>query len=157
MNQDRPFMILEDDCALFHKYDSVCVPDDCSLLYLGVSLWMYPHDTRTLQISSRQFPIEPHTSIHIFSYDENLTRIKGMTGTHTILYRSRDVLKHYIECMTSNTSCAEGTPHDLIFAVLQVEHACYALKRPMFYQDKILGGQEDVTKLEFVNGRYQMC
>jgi hypothetical protein len=42
----------------------------------------------------------------------------------------------------------EKTPHDLIFATMQNSYNVYGLRKPFFYQEAILGGQEDITKVE---------
>lgn len=158
MHSDEPFIIIEDDCALFHQYDSISIPEDGGMLYLGVSSWMYPHDTQSLHAWNRSFPIEPHSPAFITSHNEDLTRIKGMTSTHAIYYQSRPLMKDFINTMASITKeFGEGVPHDLVLAALQLEYPCYALKRPMFYQDNSLGGQEDVTKLMFHDNRYLPC
>lgn len=84
---DRPFIILEDDCAFFTKYNIIEVPDNMDALYLGVSLWTYPYSVDTLYNKQRPNIIHNSDST-VKSYDDVLTQIKGMTGTHAILYNS---------------------------------------------------------------------
>ena len=42
LNNDKPFIILEDDCAFFTKYDQIEIPENTDMVYLGVALWSYP-------------------------------------------------------------------------------------------------------------------
>jgi hypothetical protein len=148
LKNDDPFIILEDDCAFFTKYDQITIPDNADMLYLGVSLWTYPFSTDTL--FSRNRPNIFHNSVNtVKSHDDNLTKILGMTGTHAILYNSREFMRTFINKMNDISKTIDDLPHDLLFSTLHLMFKAYALKLPMFYQDSSLGGQEDVTKLRF--------
>ena len=148
LNNDNPFIILEDDCAFFTKYDQVEIPDNTDMLYLGVSLWSYPYSTDTLYSMYR--PDIVFNSIEtVESYNNTLVKIKGMTGGHAILYISRDFIRTFIEKMTDISKYIVDLPHDLLFSTLHPSFNVFGLKQPMFYQDTTLGGQEEVTKLTF--------
>jgi hypothetical protein len=148
LNNDKPFIILEDDCAFFTKYDQIEIPDTADVLYLGVSLWSYPYSVDTLYSVYR--PDIVRNSVNtVESYNNNLVKIKAMTATHAILYISRDFIRTFIEKMTDISKNIDNLPHDLIFSSLHQSFNVYGLKQPMFYQDATLGGQEDVTKLIF--------
>jgi hypothetical protein len=148
LNNDNPFIILEDDCAFFTKYDQVEIPDNADMLYLGVSLWSYPYSADTLYSMYR--PDIMFNSIEtVESYNNTLVKIKGMTGGHAILYISRDFIRTFIEKMTDISKYIVDLPHDLLFSTLHPSFNIFGLKKPMFYQDATLGGQEDVTKLTF--------
>lgn len=148
LNNDNPFIILEDDCVFFTKYDQVEIPDNTDMLYLGVSLWSYPYSTDTLYSMYR--PDIVFNSIEtVESYNNTLVKIKGMTGGHAILYISRDFIRTFIEKMTDISKYIMDLPHDLLFSTLHPSFNIFGLKQPMFYQDATLGGQEDVTKLTF--------
>ena len=148
LNNDKPFIILEDDCAFFTKYDQIEIPENTDMLYLGVALWSYPYDINTLYLRER--PNIIHNSIDtIESYNNTLVKIKGMTATHAILYISRDFIRTFIEKMTDIFKNIDNLPHDLLFSSLHSSFNVFGLKQPMFYQDAVLGGQEDVTKLTF--------
>jgi hypothetical protein len=148
INNDEPFIILEDDCELFTKYDIIDVSQNCDVLYLGVALWSYPYSTDTLYTRNR-----PHIIINspetIQSYNDNLTKIKGMTGGHAIMFISREFIRVFLNKITEISKTINDLPHDLLFSSLHQSFNVYGLKNPMFYQDSILGGQEDVTKLTF--------
>lgn len=148
LNNDNPFIILEDDCAFFTKYDQIEIPDTADVLYLGVSLWTYPHNIDTLYSVYRP-DIVYNSMDTIESYNNTLVRIKGMTGGHAILYISRDFIRTFIEKMTDISKYIPDLPHDLLFSSLHPLFNVFGLKQPMFYQDATLGGQEDVTKLTF--------
>jgi hypothetical protein len=148
LNNDTPFIILEDDCAFFTKYDQVEIPDNADMLYLGVSLWSYPYSTDTLYTIYR--PDIMFNSIEtVESYNNTLVKIKGMTGGHAILYISRDFIRTFIEKMTDISKHIPDLPHDLLFSTLHPSFNIFGLKQPMFYQDATLGGQEEITKLTF--------
>jgi hypothetical protein len=153
LKNDKPFMILEDDCNFFTKYDKIEIPDNCDALYLGVSKWVYPHAVDTLYL--RQRPnIRENSSIDHTSYNDTLTKINGMTATHAILFNSREYIRQFIDKMTDILKYVDDMPHDLLFASLQKSFNVFALKSPLFYQDSTLGGQEDVTRLKFDGTSY---
>jgi len=148
LTNDKPFIILEDDCAFFTKYDQIEIPDTADVLYLGVSLWSYPYSTNTLYSMYRPNIVRNSIDTNE-SYNNTLVRIKGMTGGHAILYISRDFIRTFLEKMTDISKNIPDLPHDLLFSSLHQSFNVYGLKKPMFYQDATLGGQEDVTKLTF--------
>lgn len=154
-----PFIILEDDCAFFHKYDTLSLPPNWDALYLGVSAWAYPYPVETLYLKPRPH-IVPHSEVTIESYNEELVRVKGMTATHAILFNSRAFMCEFIYRMSEIEKRIDDLPHDLLFSALASSYAIYALKNPLFYQDKTLGGQEEVTKLcltSFSNQGEETC
>lgn len=148
LKNDEPFIILEDDCAFFNKYSNIVMPDNTDALYLGVSLWSYTHPLQTLYSKPRPH-IHQNTSAEVQSYNENITRIKGMTSGHAILFSSREYMRTFIQRMDEIAKNVDDLPHDLLFSVMTQTFNVYGLKQPMFYQDSTLGGQEDVTKLTF--------
>ena len=154
LNNDTPFIILEDDCAFFTKYDQIEIPDNADMLYLGVSLWSYPYSVDTLYSVYR--PDIVRNSIDTVElYNNTLVKIKGMTATHAILYISREFIRTFIDKMTDISKNIYNLPHDLLFSSLHQSFNVFGLKEPMFYQDATLGGQEDVTKLTFDTDCYR--
>lgn len=146
MNTSEPFIILEDDVAFFTKYDTVELPDSWDMLYLGVSLWAYNHPIETLYSPIRPNIIRNDASV-IKNYNDTLVKVNAMTSTHAILYHSREYMKMCIEKMNDISKTYDSLPHDLLFSVMNASFQVFALKHPMFYQDRLLGGQEDVTKV----------
>lgn len=146
LSQTRPFIILEDDCAFFHKYDYIEVPNNFDVLYLGLSLWAYPYSPNTLLYKPRP-NIVPKSETTVVPYNDLLVQVKAMTGGHAILFYSREFIRQFLQKINEISQSIDDLPHDLLFSALHSFYNIYALKRPMFYQDKTLGGQEDVTKL----------
>jgi hypothetical protein len=150
-DNDYPFIILEDDCDIFHKYESIKIPDNLDILYLGVSLWSYPYSINSLYLGIRPNIVENNGNT-VKDYDETLTKIYGMTSGHAIMYKSRKFIKKFIEEMESIKT---NVPHDLLLSSLHLFFNVYALKEPMFYQDGKLDGQEKVTKLKYNGSCYR--
>jgi hypothetical protein len=148
LSNDTPFIILEDDCAFFTRYDGIEIPDNTDMLYLGVALWSYPYDINTLYSIQRPNIIRNSVDT-VESYNDDLVKIMGMTGSHAILCISRDFIRKFIYQMTDISKYIDDLPHDLLFSSLHKSFNIFGLKQPMFYQDATLGGQEDVTKLTF--------
>ena len=148
INNEEPFIILEDDCELFTKYEMIDIPQNCDILYLGVALWSYPYSTDTLYTRNRPDIIK-NSDKNIQSYSHNLTKINGMTGGHAIMFISREFIRVFLNKITEISKTIHDLPHDLLFSSLHQSFNVYGLKNPMFYQDSTLGGQEDVTKLTF--------
>jgi hypothetical protein len=148
LNNFEPFIILEDDCALFSRYDIIDIPDNAATLYLGVALWSYPYQVETLYNRNRPNIIanSPDT---VISYNDTLTKIKGMTGGHAIMFISREFIRIFLNKIDIITKSINDFPHDLLFSSRHLSFNVYGLKNPMFYQDSTLGGQEDVTKIIF--------
>ena len=153
LRNDDPFIVLEDDCAIWNICDSVDVPESMDALYLGVALWSYPHSVETLSWATRPHIIKNHAGT-VSEYDANLTRLRGMTGGHAILFQSREFLRRFLQVMETVNRSAESVPHDLVLSALHASFEIYALKEPLFYQDAALGGQESVTRLRFQDGCY---
>lgn len=154
LGNHEPFIILEDDCAIFTKYNKMIIPDNTDALYLGMSSWAYPYSINTLYKKQRPNILYNNASI-VESHNEHLTKIKGLTGGHAILFNSRDYMKMFINVMNDIAMYVDDLPHDLLFSTLQPLFNIYGLKKPMFYQDKTLGGQEDVTKIVYDEGCYR--
>ena len=153
LNNNEPFFILEDDCDFFFRYDKLDIPDNWDMLYVGVSEWAYPYSVNTLYTRAR--PHNVNNSIDtVQSYNDDLVRVKAMSSGHAILFHSRTFIKLFIDKMTDIAKYVDDVPHDLLFSCLHSMFNTFALKRPMFYQDNDLGGQEDVTKLVYNNIRY---
>ena len=148
LNNNKPFIILEDDCAFFTNYYQIEIPESTDLLYLGVSIWSYPYSSDTLYSIYRP-NIICNSIDTVESYNDTLVRIKSMTSGHAILYISREFIRIFIDKMTNISKYIINLPHDLLFSSLHPSFNVFGLKRPMFYQDATLGGQEDVTKLIF--------
>lgn len=153
LHNDEPFIVLEDDCAVFHDMNTIEIPDTAAALYLGVALWSYPYGVDTLY-GSRPHIVQ-NSPLTVTSVSDELTQLRGMTGGHAILFRSRDFIKEFIHQLDLISNTVKDLPHDLLLSALHLSFDVMALKNPMFYQDKTLGGQEEVTKLVFRDGCFR--
>ena len=150
----EPFIILEDDCGFYNLrdgYEWIDVPDDADAVYLGVANWIYPYGVDSLY--GRRGHIIENTPAYLVDNGGDTVQIKGMTSTHAVMYFNRAYTNKFAEVM--GTLLSYQTSLDLVFAALQPAHKVYALKKPVFYQDNALGGQEIVTKLNYNGSRYE--
>jgi hypothetical protein len=151
LNNDEPFMIIEDDCQDYFKHDNITIPDDADALYLGVANWVYPHSYETL---GKGFHIREHNETDHIDIDNTVTRIRGMTSTHAVIYFNREYMSRFINSAQSFLDRGMCISLDLVFATLQHSHKVYALKRPIYYQDSTLGGQESFTRIVYNGNKY---
>ncbi len=152
MLNDYPFMIVEDDCKEYFKPKDmiVTIPDDADALYLGVSMWVYPHPYETLLKSG--YYIREHNQTDHIDIDDTVTRIRGMTSTHAVIYFNREYMRKFINM--AEPIVTRLLSLDLVFSIIQYNSTVYALKMPMYYQDSTLGGQEPQTHLVYNGGKY---
>jgi hypothetical protein len=139
LNNNQPFMIVDDDIQIENFEPIIDIPSDAAAIYLGICIWMYPFPYNTIGKGWNIYPID---SPFVQSYNDELTRIKGMTSSHAILFIDRSFTRLITDRLKNNIH-----PHDLILACTQREFSVYALKTPIFYQDSSLGGQELQTRI----------
>ena len=151
MNNDTPFIIIEDDCQDYFKHDILTIPDDTDALYLGVANWVYPYSYETL---GKGYHIREHTAEDHIDVDATVTRIRGMTSTHAVVYFSREYMRRFINSAQSLLDRGMCISLDLVFATLQHSSNVYALKKPIYYQDSTLGGQEVFTRIVYNGVKY---
>lgn len=151
MNNDRPFIIIEDDCQILFDRDAVEIPDDTDAFYLGVANWVYPHTHDTI---GKGFHIREHNEHDHIDVSQTVTQIRYMTGTHAVVYFNREYMRRFINLSEELLYKKMCISLDLVFATMQPSYKVYALKSPMYYQDGILGGQEGVTKLIYNGQKY---
>jgi hypothetical protein len=144
-----PFIILEDDVQFEYLPTEVNIPEDTDLLYLGISKWIYPHSYETL---GHGFHICENAPGHTEEISDTLVRLHGTTSTHGIVYMNTAFKQEAIQKLTERLPYT--TPHDLIFATLHTKYKAYGLKKPLVYQDAVLGGQELQTRLHWNQGVY---
>jgi hypothetical protein len=119
-------------------------------VYLGVSKWVYPHPYYILL--RPEFNIIENNIWYIKDYDENLTKVIGVTSTHGILFKDRRFIRKFIDDMLPLIE--HGIAHDKVLATIHQEHTVYALKDPIVYQDAAIGGQEEATRLTYNGVNY---
>lgn len=138
-----PFIILEDDATINHIPKSIEIPDDCDVLYIGISAWGF--------IPDRIGNLAGHNEIIYDRVDNNVARIFNMLSSHAILYTNPSYVESLIEELENNLSGGQITsesngillkyhggnmlPCDVIMANKQYKSKAYALRNPIFYQD----------------------
>jgi hypothetical protein len=133
----KPFMMLEDDVAKYREFPSVLeVPDDADLLYVGLSSWGLPEGKINGQYGIVEF----------FSASLDVIRITNMLSTHGIMVCSQKGADKILEALQE--SYHQNIGWDIPITKRQKEINAYALKIPLVYQAKFLGGQESATKIE---------
>ena len=133
----RPFVCLEDDCsATDWTVPTFSVPDDADAVYLGISAYgLHPQvDQAILQIEGTHVPDDP-----------TIVRIYSMLSTHAIFYNTRRWVENCIECYKTALASSRPESWDIPLARSQRHFNVYALRKPMFYQDSVVGGQEEPT------------
>jgi hypothetical protein len=139
-NQDRskpfqPFGIFEDDVTKYREFpDSVEIPENADLLYLGLSSYGMSDYSHCYQV-------------YFKNVSPDVIRIYNMLSLHGIMICSlRGALalqKALIEAFHT------GFIWDIYIAQLQPYYHVYALRSPLVYQSGELGGQEAPTKFQF--------
>lgn len=137
----KPVIILEDDVNITPWYTSteVNVPDDADGYYLGVSICSARSNQELYQYG---VPWEDTT-------DTSCVKIQNMLSMHAYIITSKRWLIHLLRCMMIGTIA--GTHFDIPVARNMHKYNIYSLRKPMFYQDKSVGGQQEPTLVTFDN------
>jgi len=135
----RPFISLEDDCSATPWFrDSIMVPDDADAVYLGISAYgLHP-------MTGLGYP-----QVQLAPVNSELVRIYNMLSTHAILFMTRKWTLNCLECCKSALGTKLPGSWDIPIASSLPKHQVYALKKPLFYQDSKMGGQEEPTLIQF--------
>ena len=135
----RPFVCLEDDCSTTPWFrHSIQVPEDADGVYIGISKWsLHPHFDKAIPVlQAEPVPDYPET-----------VRLLNMLSNHAVLFLTKrwtqECLDGYIR--TSEKSIPE---YDWDQSRSMPAFRVYGLKRPLFYQDEKVGGQEDATLIQ---------
>ena len=132
----KPFCILEDDTNIYRNIpDSINIPENADLLYIGSSTYGYNHSIRWA-----------NQNVFIESVDNrtDLYRILNMLSTHGIIITSlkgADYIKYAMRLAIKHIIV-----WDNFLAGMQSNYNIYCLKEPLVYQDGIVGGQEEPTR-----------
>jgi hypothetical protein len=138
-SSSEPFVIVEDDVQFTGQYPDlkVTVPLDSDLVFLGISVNGCQKNKYVFTPTVKRHP----TSI------QGVTQVFNMLTTHAMLFIQPRVLQDYIADM--ERSIRENLPWDTISSTRQEQYKVYALCKPIFYQDKTLGGAEQWTNVTF--------
>jgi hypothetical protein len=134
----KPFIILEDDVAKYRELpESLDIPDDADLLYVGLSSWGLPEGK-----INGQFGI-----VNFLSVSPDVIKITNMLSSHGIMICSQNGAEKTLIALQE--SYDKNLGWDIPITQMQTEINTYALKIPLVYQAKFLGGQESATKIEY--------
>ena len=136
----QPFIILEDDISLYREIpEEIDIPDQADMTYLGLSQLAMKKGQAKDDIFAKQV-------------DENLFRIFNMLSGHAILICSALGAAAYQKAMIDGFY--QKKIWDVFAAEIQDKYNIYALKKPIFFQDKKYGGREAATNFELDNEKY---
>ena len=133
----QPFCLFEDDIKQYRDFpEFVDIPDHTDLLYLGLSNAGMNKESQNYDVCLK----------HVEDYDD-LIKIYNMLSSHGIIICS-------IRGLITIQKCAlEGVftnrTWDIFYSQMQPYLNIYALKTPLIYQCKDVGGQEKGTKIDY--------
>ena len=146
-NQNRntpfqPFVLLEDDVNICKKFpDNLNIPDDTDILYIGIS----SSGMQSSDISGSGRCIR-YTSVNGYS---EIVKVYNMLSTHGFIVCSLTGLITLQKCLFEDFYRNRG--YDMSLAHIQPHINAYALRTPLVYQWKPLGGWEIETNIRLTN------
>lgn len=142
-NMDRtkpftPFVLLEDDARIYRKFPkTIALPDDADILYIGLCKWA---------MTNAKTGVRGAVCCSVVSSYPHLVQVFNMLSTHGVIVCSTmgllTIQKSIFEDFYKNRG------YDMTLAHAQPYINSYALRKPLVYQCKLLGGQEIHTKYE---------
>jgi len=137
----QPFVMLEDDASKFRSIpDSVSVPENADLLYIGIS-----------NCGIVEKNVSWTHNVYADNIDDDLVLVKNLLTTHGIMVCSLKGAEMVQKCMVE--SYHYDIPWDGPLARAHSHFNVYALKQPFVYQEGIYGGNEAATKI-VVNSKW---
>jgi hypothetical protein len=130
----QPFLMLEDDISIHRDIDSIDIPDDADILYVGLS---------KCSMNDHRYHYENYYE-SVPDYSE-IIRIKHMLATHGIMICSPLGAAVFQRAMLEVYQSDQAW--DIPLAFLQPYYNVYALRNPYVYQDETYGGDENCTKI----------
>lgn len=136
----KPFIILEDDTKKFRNIpEKIELPDDSDICYIGLSLWGMTDSNNAGDYKN---------SVCYTEVDDNLIKVHNMLSTHGFIVTSFRGLISLQKCLIEDFYRNRGW--DMSLTQIQPYINAYALKEPLVYQYKEIGGQEESTKLNYL-------
>jgi hypothetical protein len=135
----RPFICLEDDCSAtpWFRHD-ISLPEGADGLYLGISAYgLHP-------MTGLGYP-----QVQMTPVNTEIVRIYNMLSTHAILFLSRSWAQNCLEGIRRALDTDLPGSWDIPISRSMGKFNIYALKKPLFYQDAKMGGQEEPTLIQF--------
>jgi len=128
-NNKYPFLILEDDARLVKDLpENINIPQECKLIYWGVSLWECG---------------PPKPPLHISEYNKEYYRVHHSLGCHAILVPNKEGAEHFIKI---NKQAIEKLDYSDIWFAVDSGSEIYLTPKdgPYFYQND--AHTEPITK-----------
>ena len=123
----KPFMMIEDDASFYMRRDSVIVPDNTDILYIGLSSCSI--DKETFHYQNYFESVENYPDI---------VRIKNMLASHGIMVCSALGAAALQRAMME--TWFTDMAWDMPMARMQPFYNVYALRKPLVFQNEYKGG-----------------
>jgi len=142
INQDKnkpfqPFAIFEDDVKKFDEFPlEIEIPEDTDILYIGLS---------SCGMNKREWC----NTICSKNINDDIIKVYNMLAFHGIIVCSMRGLLTLQKCMLE--SFFKNIIWDIYTAQIQPYLNVYALKKPLVYQYGKIGGQENLTKIDYID------
>lgn len=114
------------------------IPQDCDILYIGISKWGVTNEN----IGSKDY-------LFLKNINENIIQIYNMLSTHGMLITSLRGMLTLQKCILEDFF--KNRHYDISISQIQPYLNVYAVKKPLVYQYKKIGGCELGTKFELTN------
>lgn len=120
LNNDFPFLILEDDARLIKDLpDEMTIPEEASIIYIGGSLY---------ECGGKKGPVK------IKEHDDNYYRLYNSLATHAIIIANKSGADFFIERQLE--AIKNNDYSDIYLAISSNNHLFLTPKNgPYFYQD----------------------
>jgi len=134
----KPFIIIEDDVKKYRDIpNQVEIPSDSDICYIGLSRWG--------MTNLNAHGVE--NSVCYQDVNSEIIKVQNMLSTHGIIVTSLRGLTTLQKCLIEDYYLNRGW--DMCLAQIQPFINAYALKQPLVYQYKKVGGQEKQTKIDY--------
>jgi len=145
-NQDpnkvfKPFILLEDDIEKYREFpESLEIPNNTDILYIGL--------TRCgIMIDNWSF------NVYYSNINNNIIKVENMLALHGLIICSQTGLNIFKTSLIKDFELDQ--PWDISIAKAQPFYNIFALRKPLVFQKAELGGQEELTKIEYED--YEHC
>lgn len=135
----KPFIIFEDDVKKMREFPSMIeLPSDSDICYIGLSTWGMTNINRGVE-----------HSVCYTNINENIIKVYNMLSFHGVIITSLRGLLTLQKCLVEDYYLDRVC--DMGIAQSQPFINAYALKNPLVYQYKEIGGQEKPTKITYTS------
>jgi len=138
-----PFIIIEDDVSVLTDCDTIEIPDNADILYIGLSCCSMNHESF-------------HYSNYYQAVDNypEIIRIKHMLASHGLIICSP--LGAAALQRTMMETWFSDRPWDIPMAYIQPYYNIYALRVPFVYQNEVKGGDASCTLIRLQGSDHEL-